>query len=79
MISFHSVQNIRVGAISNYGTTNWITLKFDMEDTTDICIYVEKGSEAHKKLMSFAKMLDEWLDTSIPLEDPVDAAPQPLE
>jgi hypothetical protein len=81
MISLHEVRNIRIKSISHYGDTNWFSIQFDMEETTEITFYVDKDSDAHHKLAAIAQLLMDWKPPVKPLaeEDPVDAAPNPPE
>jgi len=81
MLSAHDVRNIRLHEVGETPNRNqiWIVLDLDMQDTVSLCIYPRMGSDAEKKLLAIANLLNNWPPSAEPLpaEDPVGAAPTP--
>jgi hypothetical protein len=75
MQAFHYVRNVRLQEVGNtpQGLNQWIVLDFDMEETMSLCFYVVPGSQAEKKLLAIASLLNNWPPSAEPLpaEDPV--------
>ena len=79
MLSAHDVRNIRLHEVGETPNRNqiWIVLDLDLQDTVSLCIYPRMGSDAEKKLLEIAKILNNWTPAVEPLAtaDPVGAAP----
>jgi hypothetical protein len=80
MLSAHDVRDIRLHEVGETPNRNqiWIVLDLDMQDTVSLCIYPQMGSDAEKKLLEIAKILNNWppsADKPLPAEEPVGATP----